>query len=419
MDVAAGLAIFVISGQRTIRWRMSYPSSTSGSRESARPQRRYPAQEADLAALAARNRLRRLQPARGLDFSSNDYLGLATSGRLRRAARDALERGVPVGSGGSRLLRGNHAEHEALEQEAAQFFGAEAALFMGGGFQANQAIFATLPRADDLVLYDALIHASVHEGVRLRRGQAAAFAHNDPDDAENRIRTWRRDGGRGQIWLAIESVYSMEGDVTPLESFVGLARRHDAILVVDEAHATGVHGVAGAGFARHCADVRLLTLHTCGKGLGAAGALVCGDRPLVDLLVTRARPFIFATAPSPLAAAIVRAALRLLGDEPELQASARRRIAHAHAEAGRLCGLDGFATQIMPLIVGEDAATMQLAACLQSSGFDVRGIRPPTVPAGTSRLRVSITGNVSEADITRLFETLASRPDLLSPEAQS
>lgn len=378
----------------------------------------YPAQQADLANLAMRGRLRTLQPARGLDFSSNDYLGLARSPYLQRAAVAALERGVPVGSGGSRLLRGNHTEHEALETEAAQFFGAEAALFMGGGFQANQAIFATLPAKTDLVLYDALIHASVHEGLLLRQrhgqavGQAQPFAHNDVAAASDAIRAWRAGGGqegaKGRIWLAIESIYSMEGDMAPLADFAALARQHDAVLVVDEAHATGVHGKNGAGFARHLPGVCLLTLHTCGKGLGAAGALVCGDRPLIDLLVARARPFIFATAPSPLSAAIVRAALRLLRDTPEIQTAAQDRIAHAHAEADRLCGLRGFQSQIMPIVVGDDAVAMQLASDLQARGFDVRGIRPPTVPTRTSRLRVSITGNVSNSDITALFEALAA-----------
>ncbi|MGV2980082.1 8-amino-7-oxononanoate synthase [Camelimonas sp. ID_303_24] len=385
-------------------------SSDSVARGGAQPARpHYPAHAANLAELARRGRLRRLQTAAGLDFASNDYLGLAASGVLRDAAMAALAAGIPVGSGGSRLLRGNHSAHEALEQDAAQLFGAEAALYLGGGFQANQAIFATLPGKDDLVVYDALSHASVHEGLRLRRGPAVAFVHNDMADADQRIRAWRSAGGAGEVWLAVESVYSMEGDKAPMADVAALARRHDAILVVDEAHATGLYGPHGAGLAHgiEAAGVRLLTLHTCGKALGASGGLICGDRTLVDLLVTRARPFIFATAPSPLMAEVARAALGVLRDRPELRQRALELIAHAHAEAARCCGLSGLQTQIIPVIIGEDGRTMELAAALQAQGFDVRGIRPPTVPSGASRLRIAITGNVTCENVTNLFETLA------------
>ncbi|MCX8955099.1 aminotransferase class I/II-fold pyridoxal phosphate-dependent enzyme, partial [Ruegeria sp. NA] len=201
--------------------------------------------ESMLDALQARHRRRALIPTQGLDFASNDYLGLAGSQVLQRAAHDALSRGVPVGSGGSRLLRGNHPEHEALEREAAAFFEAEAALFMGGGFQANQAIFSTLPAAEDLVLYDALVHASAHEGMRSSRADLRAFRHNDVADARNVLRDWQSTGGSGQVWIAVESVYSMEGDLAPLEDLSVLAREADAVLVVDEAPATGVFGERG------------------------------------------------------------------------------------------------------------------------------------------------------------------------------
>jgi 8-amino-7-oxononanoate synthase len=261
--------------------------------------------------------LRARAPAAGLDFASNDYLGLAGSELLKQAALDALNRGVPVGAAGSRLLRGNHPEHEALEQEAAAFFGAEAALFIGGGFQANHALFSALPMQGDLILYDALIHASAHDGMRLGRTETRAFAHNDVVAAEAEILSWRAEGGTGRLWLAVESLYSMEGDLAPLDQLRALARRHDAVLVVDEAHATVLFGPTGAGRALvQPHDPTLLTLHTCGKGLGAVGALICGDAALIETLVNKARPFIFATAPSPLNAAVVRASLRALHDAP-------------------------------------------------------------------------------------------------------
>ncbi|NOD34373.1 MULTISPECIES: 8-amino-7-oxononanoate synthase [unclassified Ruegeria] len=364
--------------------------------------------ESMLDALEARHRRRALIPAQGLDFASNDYLGLAGSKLLQDAAKAALARGVPVGSGGSRLLRGNHPEHEALEQEAAAFFGSEAALFMGGGFQANQAIFSTLPAAGDLVLYDALVHASAHEGMRASRADLRAFRHNDVEDARKVLAEWQSTGGSGHIWIAVESVYSMEGDLAPLEDLASLAREADAVLIVDEAHATGVFGLNGKGLA-HGLSAEVLTLHTCGKGLGVSGGLICGPRVMIDTLINRARPFIFATAPSPLNAALVRATLRELATNAQLVAAAHDRLRHAHHVA-RQTGLPDSAltSQIIPVILGDEARTMATASALQQQGFDIRGIRPPTVPKGTSRLRVSITGNVTHEDISALFATIAS-----------
>ncbi|WP_424831472.1 8-amino-7-oxononanoate synthase [Ruegeria sp.] len=360
-----------------------------------------------LEVLDTRHRRRVLAPRRGLDFASNDYLGLSHSPTLQRAAHEALARGVPLGSGGARLLRGNHPEHEALEREAAAFFEAEAALFMGGGFQANQAIFSTLPAAEDLILYDALVHASAHEGMRLGRAQTRAFSHNDAQDAQLVIDTWRAKGGTGQIWIAVESVYSMEGDLAPLDTLSALALENDAVLIVDEAHATGVFGPSGKGLA-HGVQAEALTLHTCGKGLGVSGGLICGPQVMIDTLINRARPFIFATAPAPFTAALVRAALSHLASEDSLIEAARARIQHAHAGA-RHAGIPQHAlnSQIIPVVLDDEARTMTAAAALQAQGFDVRGIRPPTVPRDTSRLRVSITGNVDNADVTALFEALA------------
>ncbi|WP_282119388.1 8-amino-7-oxononanoate synthase [Ruegeria atlantica] len=357
--------------------------------------------------LDTRHRRRVLAPLRGLDFASNDYLGLAQSAFLRDAAQTALAQGVPLGSGGSRLLRGNHPEHEALEHEAAAFFDAEAALFMGGGFQANQAIFSTLPAAEDLILYDALVHASAHEGMRMGRGQTRAFAHNDVTAARLAIEAWVAEGGSGQIWIAVESIYSMEGDIAPLPELSDLACEHGAILVVDEAHATGVFGPNGKGLA-HGLKAELLTLHTCGKGLGVSGGLICGPRVMIETLINRARPFIFATAPSPFNAALVRAVLQHLQTDSFMGQNALSRIRHAHAVARQIgTPQEALNSQIIPIILGDDAKTMEMAATFQAKGFDVRGIRPPTVPRGTSRLRVSITGNVDKDDISALFETLA------------
>ncbi|KIC39614.1 8-amino-7-oxononanoate synthase [Leisingera sp. ANG-M7] len=368
----------------------------------------FPRHEKSLEALRTRGRYRQLMPRDGHDFASNDYLGLASSDVLSAAAADALARGVPVGAGGSRLLRGNDAEHQRLEAEAAEFFGTEAALFMGGGFNANQAIFSTLPQQGDLVLYDALIHASTHDGMRLGRAETLSFAHSDAEDAARILKDWRSEGGTGQVWIAVEAVYSMDGDLAPLDALMALADAEGVVLVVDEAHSTGVFGDLGRGLAHEIAHrPNVLSLHTCGKALGASGALICGQRVLIETLINKARGFIFATAPSPLNAALVRAALQELQQNPGRREQAWQGITHAQGEAKRLCGLEGFQSQILPVIVGDDKRTMALASAMQDRGYDIRGIRPPTVPRGTSRLRLSITLNTGAGVITQMFEDLA------------
>lgn len=366
----------------------------------------WQAQSADLAALEERARLRRLAPRQGVDFASNDYLGLAQSPRLRQALADALARGVAVGSGGSRLLRGNDPEHEALEAEAAAFFRCESALWFSAGYAGNVALISTLPQRGDLVICDELIHASVHEGLRLTRAQTAMAAHNDADAFDSLARAWRAAGNMGRLWLCVESLYSMDGDRAPLDDLVTVAERHGGILVIDEAHATGVFGPDGRGLAAHL-DGRpdVVVLRTCGKALGCEGALVCGPRVVRDFLVNRGRPFIFSTAPSPLMASAVREALRLCADEPERRAKLATLIDHAAQALGPL-GASVSGSQVMPLILGEDARTMAVAARLQQAGFDIRGIRPPTVPAGTSRLRISLTLNAKPADVDALAATL-------------
>ncbi|ARS28835.1 8-amino-7-oxononanoate synthase [Sphingomonas sp. KC8] len=357
---------------------------------------------ADLAALASRDRLRRLIPRAGRDFASNDYLGLAGSSALAESVNAAVARGVPVGSGGSRLLRGNHSEHEALEAEAAAFFGSESALYFSSGYTANATLLAALPTRGDLVVYDALIHASVHEGMRGGRADRMAAAHNDVGAFADAITRWRARGGKGRVWIAIESLYSMDGDSAPIADLAALAEREDAFLLIDEAHATGVFGQDGRGLAAELEGRDyVLTLRTCGKALGCEGALVCGPKVMTDYLVNRGRGFIFSTAPSPLMAAAVRASLAILRDEPERRERLLALIAHAGAQ-----GLPASGSQIVPVIIGDDGRTMAMAAALQAHGFDVRGIRPPTVPAGTSRLRVSLTLNVGTEDITALSNTL-------------
>jgi len=351
--------------------------------------------------------LRALAARAGVDFSSNDYLGLAQSGLLAQAAAQAIARGVPAGSGGSRLLRGNHDEHEALESEAAAFFGSEAALFLPTGFTANSALFATMPQRGDHIFADELIHASCHEGFRLTRAGVSLIAHNDAQGFDDAIAAWRAGGATGQAWIAVESLYSMDGDFAPLADLVAVALRHDAALFVDEAHATGVFGPGGRGCVAELGarGANVITLHTCGKGLGAEGALLCGPGVMREFLVNRARGFFFSTAPAPLSAAVVRAALRITEAGDDLRADLRARMARARDLLVPL-GAQYGGSPIIPLVLGEDVRTMAVAAACQARGFDIRGIRPPTVPEGTSRLRIVITRNAGAGDLDALATVL-------------
>lgn len=360
----------------------------------------------DLADLTRANRRRALIANVGIDFASNDYLGLSTDPHLAQAVTDAIARHVPVGSGGSRLLRGNHPEHGLLEEEAARFFGSESAIFFSSGYAANTALFATLPQTGDLIVHDELVHASAHEGMRLTRAERRSAPHNDAGAVEGIIVRWRRGGGSGTAWIAVESLYSMDGDRAPLDDLAAIADRHGAILLIDEAHATGVFGSEGQGLAGHLEGrPDVVTLRTCGKTLGAEGALVCGPRIVCDFLINRGRAFIFSTAPSPLMASAVRAALRIVADEPERRERLWRLIAHAESALAPY-RVTPTGSQILPLILGDEGRAMRVAAALQAAGYDVRGIRPPTVPPGTSRLRISITLNASVDDVDGLAAAL-------------
>ncbi|MEI2297245.1 8-amino-7-oxononanoate synthase [Ensifer sp. MJa1] len=363
--------------------------------------------ERTLHGLERKGRRRALLCGGGIDFTSNDYLALSGSPRLKAAIATAIERGVPVGSGGSRLLRGNHPEHEALEAEAATFFGAERTLFFASGYAANAALFSTLPQREDLIVHDALIHASAHEGIAASRAQAVAVPHNDVDAFADAIGSWRKRGGKGHPWIAVESLYSMDGDRAPLAELAALAGRHDGFLVVDEAHATGVFGPHGRGLTAEleCQD-NLVALHTCGKALGVSGALLSASGVLCDYLVNRARSFIYSTAPSPLIAAAVREALAIVADEPERLAEFDQLRTFANQALAETLRLPGSGSQILPVLIGDNGRAVRIAAHMRQEGFDIRAIRPPTVPEGTARLRIAITLNVDRSMITHMLEQL-------------
>ncbi|MCJ8324793.1 MAG: 8-amino-7-oxononanoate synthase [Rhizobiales bacterium] len=342
----------------------------------------------------------------GLDFSSNDYLAMSQHPKLLAAVTIALAEGVGLGATGSRLLRGHHTEHQVLETQAAQFFGSQAALYFANGFMANYALFTCLPKLGDLVIYDELVHASIHDGMLASKATTRAALHNDLQDFEDKIINARNKGVKGRIWLAIESIYSMDGDMASAANFMRLANKYDAFLVVDEAHATGVWGQGGKGLmAKWEGAENLITIHTCGKALGASGAFICAPQTIYDYMVNFSRPFIFSTAPAPLMAFTVAKSLEILQTEPELSATLKQLIKYASGLFAEL-GIKPSGTQIQPVIIGDAAKTMQIARQLQQAGFDIRGVRPPTVPDGSSRLRITLTLNVTERDIGDMVSLL-------------
>lgn len=357
--------------------------------------------------LAERHRSRKLVDNTGIDFTSNDFLAFSKEESIRNILREALDGGIPVGSGGSRLLRGNHPSHEALEHQAAEFFGSEKALYFPTGYAANFALLSTLPQRRDLIVFDALSHASARDGLLATRVNSVKFPHNDASAVEKIIASWRKSNTSNTPWIYVESLYSMDGDQAPLTELVDVCNRFDAMLIVDEAHATGVWGSEGKGFTEALGShPNVITMHTCGKALGTFGALVCAAAEFIDLLISTSRTFIYSTAPPPMNALAVSEALRLLHEKPHLRQQLHRRIELANTLIQRELGKSGSGSQIVPVIIGSEEETLAIAQNITDSGFDVRAIRPPTVPPGTARLRLSITLHVSESEIENMFTCL-------------
>jgi len=356
--------------------------------------------------LSRLHKRRALIPIQGIDFSSNDYLALASHVGIRQSLVDALQGEILLGAGGSRLLRGNHIQHENLETFAADYFGAEACLFMSTGYLANLAIFTSLPTRTDAIVFDEYSHASTKEGIHAATSKSYKFAHNDMMSCEDALKRARKNGAK-TVWIAVESVYSMDGDMCPLDQIMDIANRHDAFVIVDEAHATGIHGPEGRGLsAAFEGQENLLALHTCGKALGQSGALVTMSSVLKDYMVNCARSFIYTTAPSPLAAVAVHQALTVVRDEPERRRALEDLSVYTRNKIEPLFDMNTSTSQIIPLLVGKDGDAFALAQKLQYQGFDIRAIRTPTVPNNTARLRLSVTLNVSSNDVDGLAQAL-------------
>jgi 8-amino-7-oxononanoate synthase len=363
--------------------------------------------DAGLRHLTDREQRRSLAEIPGINLYSNDYLGLAEHPALKDAVQAAVRDAARVGGTGSRLLSGHAAVWDELEEEMASFTGTEAALYFVSGYAANLGLLSSIAGKDDLIFSDALNHASIVDGIRLSNARKVIYPHADLDALESALRTYQNE--RCQKFLVTETVFSMEGDVAPLAALLALADRYGAGLIVDEAHATAVHGPSGRGIAAQTGVVPGLVaaVHTCGKALGSAGAFVCGSSVLKDHLINHARTFIFSTAMPPYMAAQVRAALRLSLQMDERRGILRSR-AHRLATALRAGGWDtaGSTTQIIPVVIGDNHAALSAAEFLQQQGFAARAIRPPTVAEGRARLRFSLTCAIDARDLERLGEAL-------------
>ena len=372
----------------------------------------------ELAALEAAGLRRRLRRREGpqaaeivvdgkrlVNFGSNDYLGLASDGRLTAAVAEALPQ-AGLGSGASPLITGHSTWHEALARRLARFECTEAALVFPSGFAANVGTIAALVGPGDAVFGDRKNHASLMDGCRLSRADVRVYPHGD----------WRRLDrllakctARRRL-IVTDGLFSMDGDLAPLPELADVVRRHGAMLLVDEAHATGVFGRHGRGTAEHLdvedrVDVRVGTLS---KALGSVGGFVAGRRSLIEWLVNRARPYVFSTAPPAVFAAAAVAALDVVESEPHRRTNLLDRAAQLRsrlADGGWDVGLSQ--SQIVPVVVGTEDRALQLSVALHDRGMMVPAIRPPTVPRGEACLRISLTAGHTPAMVDALVETLA------------
>lgn len=361
----------------------------------------------ELSALHEKTELRTLEQLRGVNLCSNDYLGLSTDARLKQALQEAVARTTAVGSTGSRLLSGNSSEWEELEVDFAQFAGREAALYFSSGYSANVGLLSALLKPSDIVFSDSLNHASIIDGIRLAGVRKVVYPHGDLKFLQAALEQHRNELGARVV--VTESVFSMDGGVAPLLDLLELAREYAAELAIDEAHATGVFGPRGRGVAAQLGiekDV-LAIVHTCGKALASMGAFVCSGLALKQYLVNRARTFIFSTAMPPYLAHQIRAAM-YLADAADAKRVHLFAIAELMRKELRAAGLDvgSSNSHIIPVILGSNEIALHVARQLQSNGFAVRAIRPPTVPPGTSRLRLSLTSKVTRDQVSRLCELI-------------
>jgi len=348
--------------------------------------------EQRLTELAAAHRLRRLEPAKGIDFASNDYLQMASHPRLRETLANALENGLPAGAGAARLLRGNDDIIAQCEEHFARWLSAPKCLLTSSGYQANYMLLSTMPQRGDVILYDAYVHASMRDGIRASYAESFKFAHNNLEDLRRLI---MQNKNAEQIFIVTESLFSMDGDFANIKILHDIAINYNAMLIIDEAHATGIYGPTGKGRTEGYSRDHLITIHTGGKALGAAGGIIAARSDIIDYLINTARPFIFATAPMPVLAVALMTATQILDDEPWRRKKLLEICNHAKSES-----------PILSVVLDEDIKAVNAAKKMQQNGYDLRAIRPPTVPEGTARLRVSLNISHTPRVLDQLFMLL-------------
>jgi 8-amino-7-oxononanoate synthase len=362
---------------------------------------------AELSDLESHAELRHLEASQGIDFSSNDYLGLATDPRMKQAVLKGLTASSRIASTGSRSLSGHSEVWTHLEHDFARWVGTESALYFTSGYAANIGLLSSLLQPEDVVFSDSANHASLIDGIRLAKCRRVIFPHLDLNLLEDELR--RTVSNAGARVIVVESIFSMEGDRAPLADLSALAERYTAELIVDEAHAIGVRGPRGSGCVAEAglSNRVFATVHTCGKALAAAGAFVCGSDNLRRFFINRARTFIFNTGLPPYFASQVAAGMSLAaGAESE-----RTRLLELSVFLRNELQSNGFDaagnnSQIVPVILGSNDAAVTFAESLRARGFGIRAIRPPTVPAGTARLRLSLTAKHSKEILAELVAAM-------------
>lgn len=352
------------------------------------------------------NAFRQLRlPGQMVDFCSNDYLGLARSGRVQETAL-VISRQLPQvhGSGGSRLLAGNYELVEKAEEMLAAFHNTPAGLIYNSGYDANLGLFSCVPQKGDTIVYDQLIHASIRDGIRLSAAQAFSFAHNDLQDLQKKL-----ENATGKVFVAVESVYSMDGDLAPLAEVAALCHARNALLIVDEAHATGVVGEKGEGLvqALQLESSCFVRVHTFGKAVGCHGAIVLGSAVLRDYLVNFSRSFIYTTALPPHAVAVILAAYDIF---PDMRAERQQlqQLIQQFREGVPAARRLNSQTPIQVVMTPGNEEARGLAQRLQEQGLDVRAILHPTVPRGGERLRIVLHSFNTAAEVSKLISTIYS-----------
>lgn len=343
-------------------------------------------------------------PVSGLiDFTSNDYLGLARSMELQSKIKDALN-GLPIRNGatGARLLSGNSVLHEELESTLSRLFKSESCLVFNSGYTANLGVLSAIPSRNDTILYDELCHSSIKDGIRLSVATRHSFKHNDLEDLEQKIKR-----AHGKIFIAIESIYSMDGDICPLKQLVELSERYGCIVVLDEAHSTGLMGEGGAGLAvaLNLHSRISIRIYTFGKAIGSHGACVAGSQTLIHYLINFSRPFIYATALPDHNIVALMEAFRFIQSKPNLQKQLESKI---ELFATLMRTKSNSSTAIQTIIIGSVALTKEKSIQLSTRGFDVRPIYSPTVPIGTERLRICLHTFNTDEEIITLTQALNS-----------